>query len=223
MDNDQYTMKNIDDMRREVRDSGQYPNDPKYVVVKKGGQTFLIHFNSDTLNHSLQNMSVPMLSRASGAMDVILNGLTRFQTFRRNMLINYNPAWMVTNPIRDVATGLIYAMAESDKKGSRVQGEGILGKTVQNYLPSWRALFRYYRGKPVREGNKMDQYAREFHEDGASTGMVMMKDKKEQLRALNSQLRKGKIKSIFSYLAKGVEDGNKTLRWRNSRVRAFSR
>jgi len=210
MDNDQYTMKNIDDMRREVRDSGQYPNDPKYVVVKKGGQTFLIHFNSDTLNHSLQNMSVPMLSRASGAMDVILNGLTRFQTFRRNMLINYNPAWMVTNPIRDVATGLIYAMAESDKKGSRVQGEGILGKTVQNYFPSIRALYRYYRGKPDRDGNKMDQYAREFHEDGASTGMVMMKDKKEQLRALNSQLRKGKIKSIFSYLAKGVEDGNKT-------------
>ena len=210
MDNDKYTMKNIDDMRREVRDAGQYPNDPKYVVVKKGGQTFLIHFNSDTLNHSLQNMSVPMLSRASGAMDYILSVLGGFNTYLRNVLINYNPGWMAYNPIRDVVTGLFYAIAESDKKGSRVQGEGILGKTVQNYLPSWRALFRYYRGKPVREGNKMDQYAREFHEDGASTGMVMMKDSKEQLKTLNSQLRKGKIKAIFGYLGKAVEDGNKT-------------
>ena len=210
MDNDQYTMKNIDDMRRETRDGGMYPNDPKYVAIKRGGQTFLIHFNSDTLNHSLQNMSVPILSRANGAMDGILNGLTQFQTFRRNMLINYNPAWMAKNPMIDVATGLIYLTAEMDKKGSRVQGDNVIADTMKNYFPSIRALHRYYRGKPEREGNKMDQYAREFHEDGASTGMVLMKGQKEQLKYLNSQLRKGKVKAVFSYIAKGIEDANTT-------------
>ena len=210
MDNDQYTMKNIDDMRRETRQGGMYPHDPKYVTIKRGGQTFLIHFNSDTLNHSLQNMSVPILSRANGAMDGILNGLTKFQTFRRNMLINYNPGWMAKNPMIDVATGLIYLTAEMDKKGSRVQGDNVIADTMKNYFPSIRALHRYYRGKPEREGNKMDQYAREFHEDGASTGMVLMKGQKEQLSYLNSQLRKGKVKAVFSYIAKGIEDANTT-------------
>ena len=55
MESDPLTMQDLKSMSRDRRPNG----DPKYVEVKKGGQTFFIYFKSDSLNHSLQNMSVP--------------------------------------------------------------------------------------------------------------------------------------------------------------------
>ena len=43
----------------------------------------------------------------------------------------------------------MYALSEKDKKGSRVQGENLIGKMALSYLPSMRAMYRTLRGKPV--------------------------------------------------------------------------
>ena len=207
MESDPLTMQDLKSMSRDKRPNG----DAKYVEVKKGGQTFFIYFKSDSLNHSLQNMSVPMLSHGNDDIGKLLTFATRFQTFRRNMLINYNPSWGLVNPARDIMTGLMYALAEMDKKGSRVQGKNIISKMAKGYIPSIRALFRYYRGAPVREGNKLDQYTKEFHEDGAQTGLMLVKDQAEQLRILKSKLKKGFTKDAIKSLAKLVEDFNMTM------------
>ena len=92
---DELTMQDMDEMKNARRING----DPEYVQVKKGGQTFFIHFKSDELNHALQDMSVAMLDRNNTIMDSALTFATRFQTFRRNMLINYNPSWGLVNPM----------------------------------------------------------------------------------------------------------------------------
>lgn len=203
---DELTQQDLDQMSRDVRPNG----DPKYVEVKKGGQTFFIEFKSDSLNHALQNMSVPMLSRANDDVSKLLTLATRFQTFRRNMLINYNPSWGLVNPLRDIQTGLMYSLAEKDKKGSRVQGENLIGKMAQSYLPSMRSMYRVLRGKPVREGT-LDQYAAEFVEDGASTGMMLVRDQDEQLRILKNKLKKGMTREALRAVGNWVEDFNTTM------------
>ena len=203
---DELTQQDLDQMSRDVRPNG----DPKYVEVKKGGQTFFIEFKSDSLNHALQNMSVPMLSRANDDVSKLLTLATRFQTFRRNMLINYNPSWGLVNPLRDIQTGLMYSLAEKDKKGSRVQGENLIGKMAQSYLPSMRSMYRVLRGKPVREGT-LDQYAAEFMEDGASTGMMLVRDQDEQLRILKNKLKKGMTREALRAVGNWVEDFNTTM------------
>jgi hypothetical protein len=204
---DELTMQDLDQMSRDTRADN---TTPKYIEVKKGGQTFFIEFKSDSLNHALQNMSVPMLSRANDDVSKALTLATRFQTFRRNMLINYNPSWGLVNPLRDVQTGLMYALSSKDKLGSRVQGENLIGKMAASYLPSMRSMYRVMRGKPVRE-NTLDQYASEFMEDGASTGMMLVRDQDEQLRILKSKLKKGYTREALRAIGKWVEDFNTTM------------
>ena len=204
-ESDHLTMQDLDQMARDTRVNG----DPKYVQVKKGGQTFFIHFKSDTLNHALQDMSVAALDRNNTLMDKALTFATRFQTFRRNMLINYNPSWGLVNPMRDVQTGLMYALGEKDKKGSRVQGENLIGKMAQSYLPSMRAMYRTLRGKPVI--NEMGKYAAEFMEDGASTGLMLVRDQAEQLRILKNKLKRGYTREALTAIGNWVEDFNSTM------------
>ena len=206
-DSDELTMQDLKEMSNAKRADNVTP---KYIEVKNGGQIFFIEFKSDSLNHALQNMSVPMLSRANDDVSKMLTYATHFQTFRRNMLINYNPSWGLVNPMKDVQTGLMYALSEMDKKGSRVQGKNLVGKMAASYLPSMRSMYRVLRGKPVREGT-LDQYAVEFMEDGASTGMMLVKDQEEQLRILKSKLKKGYTREALRYMAKGVEDFNTTM------------
>ena len=203
---DELTMQDLNEMSRDTRPNG----DPKYVEVKKGGQTFFIEFKSDSLNHALQDMSVPMLSRANDDVSKLLTLATRFQTFRRNMYVNYNPSWGLVNPLRDVQTGLMYALASKDKLGSRVQGENLIGKMAASYLPSMRSMYRVMRGKPVREGT-LDQYAAEFMEDGASTGIMLVRDQDEQLRILKNKLKKGYTREALRAIATWVEDFNTTM------------
>ena len=200
---DELTMQDMDEMKNARRVNG----DPEYVQVKKGGQTFFIHFKSDELNHALQDMSVAMLDRNNTIMDGALTFATKFQTFRRNMLINYNPSWGLVNPMRDVATGLIYALAESDKKGSRTQGKNLVGAMAKSYVPALRSMYRVLRGKPIRK-NTLDQYAADFMADGASTGMMLVKDQAEQLRILKNKLKKSNTRDSLRYIAKWVEDFN---------------
>ena len=206
-DSDELTMQDLKEMSNAKRADNVTP---KYIEVKNGGQTFFIEFKSDSLNHALQNMSVPMLSRANDDVSKLLTWATHFQTFRRNMLINYNPTWGISNPMKDVQTGLMYALSEMDKKGSRVQGENLVGKMAASYLPSMRSMYRVLRGKPVREGT-LDQYAVEFMEDGASTGMMLVKDQEEQLRILKNKLKKGYTREALRAMAKAVEDFNTTM------------
>jgi hypothetical protein len=207
MDSDPLTMQDMNFMSRDQRVNG----DPKYIQVKKGGQTFFIEFKSDTLNASLQNMAVDGLNKANRTIDAVLSGLTRFQTFRRNMLINYNPSWGLINPIRDVQTALMFAVAESEKLGSRLNGKGAVQEMTKEYFPSMRALYRFYRDKPAREGNELDRYAAEFHEDGAATGLILMKDQAEQLRILTNKLNKSPSKDAIKSVGKFVEDFNTTM------------
>ena len=206
-ESDELTPQDLREMSLDIRPNG----DPRYVEVKRDGQTFFIEFASDKLNHALQNMSVPMLSRANESMGKVLTLATRFQTFRRNMLINYNPTWGLVNPMRDVATGMMYTLGEMDKKGSRVLGQNLVSRSAKSYFPAMRALWRHYRGKSMRDGNEYDTYIKEYVDAGAPTGMMLMKDADEQLRILKNKLKRGYTREALRAIGKLVEDFNVTM------------
>ena len=198
-------MQTVDDMRgAEARGN----NDPQYIEVKRDGASYFIYFKSDTLNHSLQNMSVPALNRANEDLGKALNFMTRIQNFRRNMYINYNPSWAFINPARDIPTGLFYLLGEMDKKGSRSGGENLVSEAAKGVPSAMRSLYRYYREKPAREGNEWDKYVVEFHEDGTQTGLMLIDNPAEQLRILKSKLKKGSTRNAVKALGKWVEDFN---------------
>ena len=82
---------------------------------------------------------------------------------------------------------------------------------TKEYFPSMRALYRFYRDKPAREGNEIDRYAAEFHENGAATGLILMKDQEEQLRILMGKLNKSPSRDAIKSVGKFVEDFNTTM------------
>jgi len=185
----------------------------KYIQVKRGGQTFFIEVKDRELNRQLQSSGVGMFNNNVDFMNSVLTGLTKFQNFRRNMLINYNPSWGLVNPLRDIQTGLAFALSEQDTVGGRIQGQELIGKISGGYKASLKAFWRNRRGKEgANDGDReYDQYVKEYVEDGAPTGLSMTKSLAEQSRRFESILTQGDLRKKARYLTDLVEDYNQTM------------
>lgn len=185
----------------------------KYIQVKRGGQTFFIEVKDRELNRQLQSSGVGMFNNNVDFMNTVLTGLTKFQNFRRNMLINYNPSWGLVNPLRDIQTGLAFALSEQDTVGGRIQGQELIGKISGGYKASLKAFWRNRRDKEgaTERDREYDQYVKEYVEDGAPTGLSMTKSLAEQSRRFESILTQGDLRKKVRYLTDLVEDYNQTM------------
>ena len=199
----------LEQMKRERRlDDGSY----KYIQVKRGGQTFFIEMKDRELNRQLQGSGVGMFNMNVDHMGALLNGLTKFQNFRRNMLINYNPSWGLVNPIRDIQTGLAFALSEQDVAGGRLKDKELIGKITTGYMSSLKAFYRNRRGKEGKtdKAKEYDQFVRDYVEDGAPTGLSVTKSLEEQQRRFEAIVKQGDLKRNLKAAAKWVEDANQT-------------
>ena len=185
----------------------------KYIQVKRGGQTFFIEVKDRELNRQLQSSGVGMFNNNVDFMNKVLTNLTRFQNFRRNMLINYNPSWGLVNPLRDVQTGLAFALSEEDAAGGRIQGKELTGKIITGYGKSLRAFWRNRRGTEGANAvdREYDQYVKEYVEDGAPTGLSLTKSLAEQSRRFERVLTQGDLRKKVRYMTDLVEDYNQTM------------
>jgi hypothetical protein len=185
----------------------------KYIQVKRGGQTFFIEVKDRELNRQLQSSGVGMFNNNVDFMNSVLTGLTKFQNFRRNMLINYNPSWGLVNPLRDIQTGLAFALSEQDTVGGRIQGQELIGKISGGYKASLKAFWRNRRGKEGANDRdrEYDQYVKEYVEDGAPTGLSMTKSLAEQSRRFEKVLTQGDLRKKVRYMTDLVEDYNQTM------------
>jgi len=200
----------VESMKSEVRkDDGM----AKYIQVKRGGQTFFVEVKDRELNRQLQSSGVGMFNGNVDVLNKVLTGLQSFQNFRRNMLINYNPSWGLVNPIRDIQTGLAFALSEQDVVGGRIQGEELIGKITTGYKASLKAFWRSRRGtEGVTDADKeYDQYAKDYIADGAPTGMSMTKSLAEQSARFDRIINQGNLKKKLFELADFVEDYNQTM------------
>ncbi len=200
----------LDEMKRERRkDDGLY----KYIQVKRGGQTFFIEIKDRELNRQLQTSGVGMFNNTVDFMNRVLTGLQKFQNFRRNMLINYNPSWGLVNPLRDIQTGLAFALSEQDVAGGRIKNEELIGKIALGYKQAGFAFMRYRRGKEgaTPEAKEYDKYAREYVEDGAPTGLSVSKSLEEQQKRFETIVKQGSFRKKLKAAGKLVEDFNQTM------------
>ena len=153
-------------------------------------------------------------------MNKALTYAQSFQNFRRNMLINYNPSWGLVNPLRDIQTGLAFAISELDAKEGRLAGkfEGatdLIGKVSASYVPALKAFYRSRRGAEGKtaEAKEFDQFTREYIEDGAPTGITITKsleEQQERFKNIMGQSLKAKGINKMRPLFDWVEDANQT-------------
>ncbi len=211
------TMVPMAQMDRLTRPNG----DPRFITVKRGGQTFFIEFKDNELNRVIQKLGESPFNQASNFGQSIAGKLQAFQNFRRNMLINYNPSWGLVNPLRDVVTAIGYSLGESGAAGSRTEGKDVTARMVYNYPNALRAYWRNLRetegrGRAVTERGKAkqdtyDQYVKEYFEDGAPTGLILTRTYEEEVAAIERDINAGKLRRAFQSMGKFVEDFNQTM------------
>lgn len=211
------TMVPMAQMDRLKRPNG----DPRFITVKRGGQTFFIEFKDNELNRVIQKLGESPFNQASDFGQSMAGKLQAFQNFRRNMLINYNPSWGLVNPLRDVVTAIGYSMSEAGAAGSRTEGKDVTARMVYNYPNALRAYWRNLRetegrGRAVTERGKAkqdtyDQYVKEYFEDGAPTGLILTRTYEEEVAAIERDINAGKLRKAFKSIGKFVEDFNQTM------------
>ena len=194
----------VNTVRGELR---QDTGDKRFMGVKVDGKEVFIEIKDAGLNRAMHNVGADSFDNLAGLLDKGVGFLQKFQNFRRNMLINYNPSWMVINPLRDLQTGIMYNLAEESKEGGRVLGENMTADILANYLPTGKAYYQNTRGKS--SGNaELDAFYEEYQSAGAATGLTLTRDIDEQKRRLGAMISDGSIKSRIRSLGKLVEDLN---------------
>jgi len=181
----------LDDMGRATRDDDGMP---RFIQVKRGGQTFFVEIKDARLNRQLQDGNAKALNQANEMIDVGMSKLRTFQNFRRNVIINWNPSWFFVNPIRDIETGLAYLISEQTNDGGRVQGKELVGKVMKGWMASGKAYFDYNQGKTPKNDNQKEifKFIEEFIADGAPTGLATSKS----LAEIQKQLEKSMPREV---------------------------
>ena len=191
------------DMRKATRrDDGK----PRFLSVKVDGNEVFVEIKNQALNNAMHNVGAENFESLVGFLGKATDGLQKFQIWRRNTLINYNPSWMLVNPIRDLQTGIMYALSESSKEGGMIEGEGITGDILANYIPAARAYYKNLRGDRV--DSEFDEYFDEYQESGAPTGMTLTREIDEQKRRLANIISEGSLMSNLRKIGDLVENLN---------------
>ena len=175
---DRPELMSIDDMKRATRDDDGMP---KYVQVKRGGQTFFIELKDARLNRQIQQGNAKALNQANELIDFSIKNLRKFQNFRRNVIINWNPSWFFINPLRDIETGLAFLLSEQTTEGGRVQDKELIGKVISGWAKAGKGYYAYKRGKQPKDDAQREifQYIDDFIADGAPTGLATSKSLEE--------------------------------------------
>ena len=192
------------DMRTAKRKNG----DIRFMTVKEDGNEVFIEIKNDALNRVMQQLDAEDVAAANGLMKSVTDKMRTFQTFRRNMLINWNPSWFLINPIRDLQTGLMYNLAEESKAGGMTEGENLTGEILRRYFPAWRAYLKNIRGN--KADNEYDAYYDEYTKAGASTGLTLIKDIEEQRKALFALVTDGPLTAAGKRGLREIENLNTT-------------
>lgn len=191
------------DMREALR---KEDNKPRFLSVKEDGKEIFVEIKDQALNNAMHNVSAENFDSLVTFLGQNMNFLQKFQIWRRNTLINYNPSWFVINPLRDIQTGIIYAMSESSKSGGMIEGEAITGDILAGYFPAAHAYFKNLRGGRV--DSELDEYFDEYQASGAPTGLTLTREIDEQKKRLENIITEGNLVSNIRKVGDLVQDLN---------------
>jgi len=174
-------MQTLEQMQRDINPRTGLP---RYLQIKRGGQTFFVEIKNPALAKQLHQADPQTLNSAGEVMGHILKASRKINNFRRKMIINYNPSWGLVNPIRDIETGLAFLLSEQSKLDGRVKGHKLVGKVFLGWKKAYLAYRRHQLDLEAKspEQQEIFGYIDDYIADGAPTGLATMKDL-DQLRS----------------------------------------
>lgn len=144
------------------------------VSVKVGGKEVYIKVKDPLLVRALRQAST---DETGATTRILMKYLGWYTAYMRNVLTRFNPAFGITNAVRDFGFGAVSVLADLGPSG--------VAKFVKNYATSAGANVRaeFDRADPSKPVDRM--YA-EFRAAGATTGGFHMRDLQEMRKELQN-------------------------------------
>ena len=172
----------------------------RYVGVKIKGKKFYIKFTNEELSKVISAANIEksaLVARTLGKFSRILSAL----------LTSLNPEFVVSNFTRDIQTAMYNQLAESDISENTLKGKDFIGKTVKQVFPSMKAIYKSEMGKKAVD-TEIEQYYKEFKEDGAKTGWFYARNSAEIQKDINNIIA---LQNSQTISLKGAKRGFKSL------------
>jgi len=203
-----------------------YLLDENMVSVRIDGDYKFIRFKDVKLADALRGANVTKaqwLTKYLGA----------FNRFQSALITTYDPGFVFRNFTRDIQTAVLNLYAEQDLDDGLIKDKDIVGKTIADVYPALKTIFAIeggWTGKKEASRNKeMDQYYKEFLEDGAKTEWFyskpadqINKDIEKLIRGKGDGARKAAA-SLVERLNSSVENAVRLSAYVNARKAGISR
>ena len=171
--------------KRDIRDGkivttaktiSDYLLDPNMVSVRVNGDYKFIRFKDASLAEALRGANVVKAQW-------MVKYLGAFNRTLSSFITTYDPEFILRNFSRDIQTAVLNLYAEQEMTAGLIKDKNIVAKVVADTFPALKSILAVeggLSGKKTESSNKeMDQYYREFKEDGARTEWFYSKSSEE--------------------------------------------
>jgi len=198
-----------------------YMSDPNMVSVRVGGEYKFIRFKDASLADALKGANVvkaEWMTKYLGAFNRALSSL----------ITTYDPEFVLRNFSRDIQTAVLNLFAEQEMTEGIIKDKSIVAKVVKDVLPAIKSIAIVEGGKSSKN-KEMDQYYREFKEDGAKTEWFYSKSSTEVEKDIKNLIEgKGETAlqaagNLVERINSAVENGVRLSAYVNARKAGVSR
>lgn len=194
-------------LRRTAKTVADYLLDPNVVAVRVDGDYKFIRFKDKRLADALRGANVVKA-------DFMVKYLGQFNRMLSSFITTYDPEFVLRNFSRDIQTAVMNLYAEQEISEGLIKDKNIVAKVVSDTLPALRSIFAVEGGitgkKKTSKNKEMDQYYREFKEDGAKTEWFYSKSSSEVQNDIEN-LIKGKGTNALQAAGNLVERINSSV------------
>ena len=198
-----------------------YMLDPNMVAVRIDGDYKFIRFKDVRLAEAFRGANVVKAQW-------MVKYIGSFNRLLSSFITTYDPEFVLRNFSRDIQTAVLNLYAEQEMAEGLIKDKNIVANVVKDVWPAIRSIAIVEGGKS--SGNKeMDQYYREFKEDGARTEWFYSKSAAEVQKDIEKILE-GKGESalqaagnLVERINSSVENGVRLSAYVNARKAGVSR
>lgn len=184
-----------------------YLLDENMVSVRIDGDYKFIRFKDAELANALRGAN-------TGKAEWLTKYVGKFNRTLSSLITTYDPEFVLRNFSRDIQTAVMNLYAEQDLDDGLIKDKNIVGKTVKDVFPALKTIFAVeggWTGKKEASRNKdMDQYYKEFLEDGAKTEWFYSKPA-DQINKDIEKLMSGKGDGAFKAAGSLIERVNSSV------------
>ena len=198
-----------------------YMSDPNMVSVRVGGEYKFIRFKDASLADALKGANVVKAEWMTKYLGAFNRTLSSFIT-------TYDPEFVLRNFSRDIQTAVLNLFAEQEMTEGLIKDKSIVAKVVKDVLPAIKSIAIVEGGKSSKN-KEMDQYYREFKEDGAKTEWFYSKSSTEVEKDIKNLIEgKGDTAlkaagNLVERINSAVENGVRLSAYVNARKAGVSR